>query len=132
MKFKKIYEDPDFGISLRVCRSRQAGRQVESQYGVKAVALRQSVTEAGSLSDPFTVGRRGVGKPRSTKSGWKKKFTPHHSTTTIQNTNKCTHIAKTELQTRPFYSSGAERGWQATQHKEWLEEGKHITTHNGL
>ena len=78
--------------------------------------------------DPFTVGRRGVGKPHSTKSGWKKKFTPHHSTTTIQNTNKCTHIAKTELQTRPFYSSGAERGWQATQHEEWLEEGKHITT----
>ena len=92
------------------------------------MALRHSVTEAGSLSDPFTVGRRGVGKPHSTKSGWKKKFTPHHSTTTIQNTNKCTHIAKTELQTRPFYSSGAERGWQATQHKEWLEEGKHITT----
>ena len=46
LKFKKIYEDPDFGISLRVCRSRQAGRQVESQYGVRAVTLwhRDTVT----------------------------------------------------------------------------------------
>ena len=30
----------------------------------------------------------------------------------------------------PFYS-GAERGWQATQHKEWLEEENDITSeHN--
>ena len=34
---------------------------------------------------------------------------------------------KTDTHTRPFYSE-AERGWQATQHKEWLKEGKHITT----
>ena len=54
------------------------------------------MTEAGSLSDPFTVGRRGVGKPHNTKSGWKRKITSHQSTTTRHNTIKYTHLAKSK------------------------------------
>ena len=66
------------------------------------------MTEAASLSDPFTVGRRGVGKPRSTKSGWKRKITSHQSTKIRQNTIKYTHIAQNKHTNTTLLQLGGE------------------------